>query len=173
MKTIKVEYRKRNKHHVLRVAVTIFSFWLMTTSIAFTQNSWIGGTPGAEQDWNNPNNWSEKQVPDWSDEIVEIQDVSAQSGYFPIIYQKAGPIGHLNLAEGATLTIKEKGKLVINGAITNNYGIINSGLLINHGKISIENTSMDALVNPENNIINKGVIAIIDYTHNVKYLASQ
>lgn len=158
--------------YIFRIAVTIVSFWLVSTNTIFSQNSWIGGTPGAEQEWNNPKNWSENHVPDWSDDIVIIQDVSSQSGFFPIIKKSVHPIGHLRLEGGARLVIEKNGKLEVNGANTYNYGIINIGKIVNYGFVAINNTAYEALENPNNSIINRGEFAMIDSTHRVEYLAS-
>lgn len=173
MKTLSIVSEKESKHNfIIKTTITIVSLWLLVANTAFAQNSWIGGTPGAETEWNNPKNWSENRVPDWRDDIVIIQNVSSQSGHFPKVTKIAPEINHLKLEGGATLTVEKKGKLVVNGANTYNYGILNVGTLINYGFVSIENTALPPLENLENNIINRGAIALIDYTHDIKYLAT-
>ena len=68
------------KNNILHALSTITLCFV--TNIIIAQNSWIGGTPGAENEWNNPKNQSENKVPDWSDESVIISDISSQSGFF-------------------------------------------------------------------------------------------
>ncbi|MEM6965966.1 MAG: hypothetical protein AAF573_14460 [Bacteroidota bacterium] len=173
MKTLSIHLEKNNKHHfAIRVVITILSFWLLVANTTVAQNSWLGGTPGAETEWNNPKNWSENRVPDWRDDVVIIGNVSSQSGHFPKVTEKTPEISHLRLDGGATLTIEKEGSLIVNGANTHNYGIVNVGTLVNYGFVSIENTALPALENLENRIINRGAIALIDYTHNTTYLAT-
>lgn len=161
----------RNNHNTLKIAITILSLLLISSFTLSAQNSWKGGTLGAEQEWNNPKNWSENRVPDWRDETVIIQDVSSRSGYFPTVSTVVPEIGHLRLEGGATLMVANNGKLIVNGETTFNYGILNAGKLVNYGFVSIENTAMNPLENPRNNIINKGAFALIDQSQKIEYLA--
>ncbi len=163
MKNLKI------KTNILLAITTILLCFVANAIIA--QNSWIGGTPGAESEWSNPKNWSENKVPDWSDESVIISDVSTQSGFFPIISNEVAEIPHLRLEGNSTLTIAKNGKLIINGSDTYNFGILNVGSVINYGYVSIQNTGLSPLENNAKNIENRGAFAFLDDSNNIKYLA--
>ncbi len=160
------------KNSKIKILLALTTFMLcFVANIAIAQNSWIGGTPGAENEWSNPKNWSENRVPDWRDESVIISDVSSQSGFFPIISKEVEEIPHLRLEGSTTLTISKNGRLVINGADTYNFGILNIGRVINYGYISIQDTGLSPLENREKNIENRGAFAFIDSNDTIKYLA--
>lgn len=161
---------KNPKNNIL-LALTTFILCL-ATNITKAQNSWIGGTPGAETEWSTPKNWSENRVPDWRDESVIISDVSTQSGFFPIISKEVAEIPHLRLEGNSTLTISKNGILIINGSDTYNFGILNIGRVINYGYISIQDTGLSPLENTEKNIENRGAFAFIDSNNTIKYLAT-
>jgi hypothetical protein len=121
----------------------IMSFSLCLIAILFTtdlraQNYWKGGTPGNETNWNIAKNWSQNQVPDWSEDVI-IPDVSSQSGYFPVITQVIDAIPHLVIHSSAIVTVVERGRLVIDGQSTFNCGILLNGKLISHDEIDIVN----------------------------------
>ena len=113
---------------------------LSFTSDVLSQNYWKGGTPGNETNWNTPRNWSQNQVPDWSESVI-IPDVSTQSGYFPVISETIEPIPHIEIQGNALLTVLAKGRLVIDGETTINCGILLNGKIISNGDIDIVNVA--------------------------------
>ena len=132
--------------------ISVFSFSIGMTA----QNIWKGGTPGAETEWMNPRNWSENEIPDWTDEVVIIPDVSAQTGFFPIIRNTVPEINYLAIEAGAQITIDVKGALTIDGKHTYNYGILNIGNLYNKGHLVVQNTALSPLGTKKNTIHNTG-----------------
>jgi len=81
---------------------------------AFSQglNTWVGGTPGMENEWNCPRNWSASRVPnDLSD--VFIPDVSTGSRANPEIHNGVQEVHSLFLDSNATLEIGPQATLVV------------------------------------------------------------
>ena len=144
-----------------QISIILVFLSLTLAQTIFAQNTWIGGTPGAENDWNNPQNWSLNRVPDDADLVVIVADVSTQSGFFPIVKNVVPEIAFLNIEGGATLTILNTGKLIVNGENTFNYGIQNTGTILNAGKLIIEKTALSPLAEAKNNIINTGNFAFM------------
>ena len=172
MKTIIIKSEKSNKHFSHIYITLVMAFLFLNVNALNAQNSWIGGTPGAEHEWNNARNWSENKIPDLWDDMVIISDVSSQSGFYPIITKEVQPIAHLRLEGGAEVTILKEGKLIIDGSNTFNYGIYNVGNLINQGMVTIGNTGLSPFENAKQNIDNHGTIAFIDDSHMTTYLAT-
>ena len=110
------------------------------------QNSWKGGTPGHETEWNVAKNWSENRVPDWTDNVI-IADVSTCSRYYPVINSEVEPIAHLEIHSNASLAILSKGKLIIDGVTTFNTGITLIGSIYVIGDLEIKNTALSAVDN--------------------------
>jgi hypothetical protein len=139
-------------------AMTLLGCLFATTAVA--QNTWVGGTPGAETDWEQPSNWSDQRVPDWTDQLVIIANVSTASGHFPIVDTAVPEVPCLQINAGAQLTVTENGHLVINGETTHNYGLLNIGRLYNAGQLTIEATALAPLADRSNLIENYGAIVI-------------
>lgn len=146
--------------HILTFALSISFACIAIT--AFGQNTWVGGTIGAETDWNNPKNWSLNHVPDWTDEVVIIKNVNAQSAYYPVITNKVPNIPFLNIEGGAKVTIEKGGILAINGVSTHNYGILMTGQLYNNGQVIVQETALAPVSGNLNNLYNVGYLAIDD-----------
>ena len=123
-------------------ALFLFCLALFTGFALSAQNRWVGGTPGTETDWLQPRNWSKNRVPDWTDSVVLIPDVSTQSGFFPVVSTIVPAIPHLFVASGAKLVLKPSGDLTIDGATTYNHGILLYGEIINSGHLTIQNTGL-------------------------------
>lgn len=139
----------------------LFSFFFFTLSLS-AQNIWKGGTPGAETDWMQPRNWSQGQVPDWTDASVIIPDVSSRTRAFPVIKSTVPDISYLSIEGGAQVKIETTGSITIDGINTYNHGISNIGNLYNSGKLTIMNTAFTAFAAPESTIHNTGVMEIWD-----------
>ena len=161
---------KNTFHYIFSITILLL---LNVTFSSQAQNIWQGGTPGAETNWNNPKNWSKNRVPDWSDTYVIIPDVSSQSGQFPEVKNQVPTIASLSVEGGAKLMIRKKGNLTIDGGSTYNFGILNTGKLLNEGKITVHNTALEPLENPNNPILNKGGAIAFYGKDNVEWLASK
>lgn len=120
-----------------------FATFLILNTVS-AQNYWRGGFPGNEKDWNTAQNWNQNKVPDWTQNVI-IPDVSAQSGYFPVINELVNPIPHLEIQGNALLTILDSGKLVIDGKTTFNSGLVMVGDILAKGDIEILNTALVAI----------------------------
>lgn len=96
---------------------TLYSltFLFMFTSIAvYSQktNTWKGGTPGQETEWNCPKNWSAYSVPDEFTDVL-IPDVSTTTLANPVLRYGSFEINSLFLESDARLTIKEDARLLV------------------------------------------------------------
>ena len=143
----------------LTIVLTCVSF--ATVSLATAQNTWIGGTPGAETDWNQARNWSRQHVPDWTDEVVIIPDVSSRSGHAPVIDGDVPPVPSMQINAGATLFISAGGRLTIDGETTYNFGLLLYGHLHNAGQMTIQSTALAPLVEHGTVIDNDGLVIIL------------
>ena len=136
-----------------------------TGTVTMAQNAWVGGTPGAETAWNNPRNWSQNHVPNWSDETVVVPNVDASTGYYPVVDNEVPGIPFLKIDGGAKVTIKRNGVLMVNGESTYNHGIQAIGSVYNYGHLIIEETALDPITGSMHNIHNKGAIALNSQYH--------
>jgi hypothetical protein len=89
---------------------------------------WKGGTPGAETDWSNPNNWSSGAVPTSGDDIF----IGIQPPYAPVITGTADCDdifidydGILTLNSGANFTAY--GNMTVGGPTNGATLIVNGG----------------------------------------------
>ena len=88
---------------------------LFLVSTSFTQNdvNWIGGTPGLENAWNEPRNWSKYRVPDAFSDVI-IPDVSTTTRAYPHIPQgMVVELSSLLITSGANLSLEQGAQLII------------------------------------------------------------
>jgi hypothetical protein len=93
----------------------ILSFLLLTLTVTvFCQknNTWKGGAPGLENDWNCPKNWSAYSVPDDFTNVF-IPDVSSTSLSQPVIKSGKVEINAIFIASNAVLTVEKDAQLVV------------------------------------------------------------
>lgn len=93
----------------------IFSLlFLACAPLLFSQknNTWKGGAPGLENEWNCPKNWSAYSVPDDFTNVF-IPDVSSTSLSFPIIKSGLVEINALTIASNAILTVEKGAQLTV------------------------------------------------------------
>lgn len=115
------------------LAILLLSL-LSTATIAQQTVIWKGGTPGKETSWNEARNWSNYQVPDEDTDVV-IKALHTGHHAQPVIDGRV-EVRSIELHTGTSLTIKEKGKLLIDGAEDYTLGIVNyGGMLYNDGLI--------------------------------------
>ncbi|MCO6479486.1 MAG: hypothetical protein J5I94_22820 [Phaeodactylibacter sp.] len=124
------------------------------------QNVWKGGTPGQEQEWNNPRNWSQNRAPDIND-IVLIPNTEARGGFYPVISEDAGPIYYLEVHGGATLTIAPTGSLTIDGIGNYEDAALLVGTLYNRGEIRISEGGGQHFAGHPENLLNTGKITAV------------
>ena len=80
-------------------------------------NTWIGGSPGHETDWNYYKNWSLNRVPDWTMDVI-ILDVSSSTHHYPEIFSGrfevnsllTSPQTKLRVSADASLAVLSEGK---------------------------------------------------------------
>lgn len=75
---------------------------------AQTANTWKGGTPGHENDWNIAANWSLGEVPNATHDVVIPND-----GIFPVLAGKTVEINSLQMQPGAELTLKGDARVAL------------------------------------------------------------
>ena len=130
----------------MKTLITILGFagiFLINVS-AKAQIVWKGGTPGAENKWEEPRNWSTQKVPGIFDDVV-IPDRSTQGNFYPVIKTEVEAIAQLIIKAGANLKLTENGMLTIDGGQTYNTGLTLVGHLDNQGKIIIVDPGMQAI----------------------------
>lgn len=67
---------------------------------------WRGNTPGQENRWDCPSNWSNNRLPDeFTDVIIQV-DISSRFRY-PVLNSKQTEINSLRIWPGASLILKE------------------------------------------------------------------
>ncbi len=146
---------------ILKAVFFLVSFFFFTQLNAQQVNYWKGGAIDGKHDWNNPKNWSLNKVPDWTNDMVVIEDVDSTTGCYPVIKGNTIAISHLKILGNAKLEISEGGKLKIDGFTTYNYGIELTGELINKGKLIIRDTGLDPVLDNHEGFDNQG-IALLD-----------
>lgn len=132
------------------ICAICLSFNLSSQSL----NYWVGGQPGAETAWDNPNNWSQHQIPDWTQGVV-IPNTESRGNFYPIIKNEIEPIAYLEIRNGAKIKVTSLGKLIIDGDATYNYGIFLVGTIFNAGEIEVENTGMDKIYIQNGRLVNE------------------
>lgn len=105
--------------NVLLSIATAFAllFGLATTLSAQNAVVWKGGTPGQENNWNCPKNWSKYKVPDEFSDVV-IPDVSSTTHATPVIKSGTFEVNSIQIQSNAQLTIESGARLVVYNAET-------------------------------------------------------
>ena len=100
--------------NVLLSIATAFAllFGLATTLSAQNTVVWKGGTPGQENNWNCPKNWSKYKVPDEFSDVV-IPDVSSTTHATPVIKSGTFEVNSIQIQSNAQLTIESGARLVV------------------------------------------------------------
>lgn len=108
---------------------------------------WVGGTPGAESDWSNPNNWSNGMVPTNIDDLVIPGGVT----YPPVI---SGTVNcdDIFIQDGGILTLSSGANFTAAGNMTIGQGA-SGKLIVNAGFGQVIGTTF---VNPGGIIQIKG-----------------
>ena len=102
-------------------------------------NTWKGGHPGREADWNLAANWTLHRVPDWTQDVY-IPDLSATARPYPVLNGRA-EVHSLQLVSGAALTITETGSLRLP------EGLLTETMVL-RGYLDTRFERLPALVNP-------------------------
>jgi len=119
---------------------------------------WCGGAQGSENDWVNPANWYNRNVPGWFDEVVISGDYYLPCHY-PQIDIFANDIAQLIIEKGGELVIGEHGKLSIDGMGKKGIGILNEGEVRIYGELTIQRTTY-ACIRNFGQICNTGSLAL-------------
>ncbi len=96
-----------------------FSLIILLTQIvpqnaaAQIANTWKGGTPGQETNWDCSKNWSLGRIPDAFDNVI-IPDVTTSARKFPVIQSGSIEINQLDIQSNATLTVQGKVCILVN-----------------------------------------------------------
>lgn len=101
----------------IRLGLVALSLALATAgTLAQKINTWKGGTPGRETNWNCPKNWNANAVPDAFSDVV-IPDVSTSTHAMPVIRSGRFEANALLVRAGAHLTIETGAMLVVHDRI--------------------------------------------------------
>lgn len=94
-------------------------------------NTWLGGTPGMENDWNCPRNWSQGRVPDEFSDVI-IPDVSSTSLANPVIREGTCLLNSLMLQSKALLIVMKGAELIVFGEANgiNRFNLLSDGPVI-------------------------------------------
>lgn len=76
------------------------------------QNTWVGGTPGRETDWNCHKNWSKYKVPNEFNDVI-ISDTRSTTFMYPVIEKGTITINSLEMHPGTALYIRDTVNLII------------------------------------------------------------
>lgn len=112
------------KPAITTIGLVFTALFLLLSTTAFTQwsniwkgapegtNIWKGGTPGMENDWYCPKNWSKYKVPDAFADVI-IPDVSTTTQHMPVIKDGRAEANSLFIYPNANLTVAEPAQLVV------------------------------------------------------------
>lgn len=95
----------------MKTAMVMILSLLTYTSFAQITSTWRGNTPGHENKWECPSNWSNNQVPDEFTNVIIQVDNSTRHKY-PVLNMKQTEINSLSIWPGACIFLK-KGNLYI------------------------------------------------------------
>lgn len=86
----------------------------LSTVYGFSQRTitWKGGTPGVENEWTCPQNWSSTSLPNEFSDVI-IPDVSSSTFAPPCIKEGNIEINSLMLHTNASLTIADEASLTV------------------------------------------------------------
>ena len=118
----------------------------ITSSIHNEKVFWLGTCLGAENRWDNPQNWHNNKVPS-KNSLVVIAPQFAKHHNYPVIDAFVPDIAQLEIKEGAQLTIELQGQLTVDGHQTESLGIINHGTIQNNGELNVKNTKSNCIYN--------------------------
>jgi hypothetical protein len=111
---------------------------------------WCGGTEGVENEWNEPQNWYNRRIPGWFDEVI-ISGEHTLLSYFPIISDFVTDVAMIKVLPGGQLFISRHGKLSIDGLHKKPIGLQNYGRVQVEGELTIHRMN-------KTNIFNRGFI---------------
>lgn len=107
-----VKKRIMKKSTCPALGLLLMALLLCTNAISQNANTWKGGTPGLENDWNCAKNWSAYRVPDAFTDVI-IPDVSTTTQSPPVIQSGQLEVNSLFLETNAKLTIEKSAQLVV------------------------------------------------------------
>ena len=119
---------------------------------------WCGGTYDAEHEWNEPQNWYNRRIPGWFDEVI-ISGEFTRFGCFPVIHDFVTDTALLTIEEGGQLLIGKAGKLSIDGYSKKSIGLYNFGHICIEGELTVHRTNYVSIKN-SGYILNNGSMAI-------------
>ena len=88
-----------------------------TSCFAQVTLTWIGNTPGREQDWNCATNWSMHRLPDEFTDVVIPVDNTLTNNY-PVFTSGEIEINSLSIHSGARLTLKRSDLFILDPALS-------------------------------------------------------
>ncbi|MFZ4475033.1 MAG: hypothetical protein ACOYPR_07570 [Saprospiraceae bacterium] len=95
----------------ITLCTVLFFLTNLSSVLAQTKNTWKGGAPGHESDWNHYKNWSLGKTPDVFDRVI-IPDVSASTRKYPIIKAGEFEVLSIEVQTGASLILLPAARIV-------------------------------------------------------------
>lgn len=121
----------------------ILSIFFLPALYGQIQNTWIGGFPGRESDWNCHKNWSKYKVPNEFNDVV-IPDTRSTTFVYPVIKKGNIVINSLEMHPGTILHIHNSVNLTIlaeNDTIFSAAKYYQKGGLIKHVDSNSDHTN--------------------------------
>jgi hypothetical protein len=116
-----------------------------------TPGIWVGGSNGAETDWNTPGNWDDGRVPTVATNVI----IPEGSDFYPVV---SGSLNcqDVEISDGATMTVQTGATLNIEGDLIVGQG--NSGVLYIDGGTCNVNGVVTSALGSSIQILNNGVM---------------
>ena len=121
----------------------ILSFLSISSIYSQRINTWIGGSPGHETNWNYHKNWSLNEVPDWTSDVI-IPNMSSSARHYPKIKEGEAEVNSLRIFPGAKLHVSVDASLLV--LTEDNYGILNQGALVIDGTMEFGTTLLNQTI---------------------------
>jgi hypothetical protein len=116
-------FSTQNQQHLKNMKpIAFFTALLLLANFsslqAQTLNTWKGGFPGHETEWNNSRNWSLGRTPGIFDRVV-IPDVSTSTRRYPVVPSGVFEVQRLEIQAGASLTLHRSARIVADAFLCN------------------------------------------------------
>lgn len=116
-----------------------------------TAGLWVGGTVGAETNWNTANNWDDGRVPSEGTNVI----IPENADYFPVI-STSTTCQNMQIKDDATVTVQPGAVLNVSGSLTVGQGL-GGQLIVNGGTCNVTGL-LQTMPGGSINVINGGLL---------------